>query len=671
VISGYLITGIIVREIQATGRVGLLAFYARRIRRLLPAAFVVLAATLVLLVLVVPRVVWRENLVQIRAASAYLLNWQLAADQTDYLNSANSPTLVQHYWSLALEEQFYVVWPLLLLLAFALGRRLHVGLRTCLITALSVTAFVSFAFAVFSTSADPAFGFFATQSRAWEFALGGLVALVPAAPWPVARGRVVGWLVGSTGLAMVVVSCVVLSEQTSFPGPASLVPTVGTALVLVAGAETGPGSVLAWARGPVVWLGDHSYGVYLWHWPPIIALPWVINGPLGDVHKVGILATTLLLAWLTKRYVEDPVHSGAAWQLRRWASVGLAIAAAGAVVLATTVVRFEYDKAVDRQASIALASLHDRTPCYGAAALVEDGCKGRFAKPSTLAVSFAAEDVPRVRPACQLAPDSATEPTWCQFGDLTSPRSTIALVGNSYAVQLVPLLLEWTKGQQVRILLAARTNCLGLSAVAVTGQEPDDPCLAWSAHVQARLLSTRNLSLVVLSAHERSDEYLTGQQAPRPSALASARRNVLGSLRMMAAAGIPTLVVKHAPGTRPMSAPECVALSLASSDPCALPRASVTEMDFLSTVASRHPGVTSFVSLDRYFCTARKCHAVIGGVVAYSTTTTSVRRTRGRWPATWGHSSGRQCRIGRYLGPEREPVPAGKSAVRRLARVTP
>jgi hypothetical protein len=369
--------------------------------------------------------------------------------------------------------------------------------------------------------------------------------------------------------------------------------------------------------GPVAWLGDHSYGVYLWHWPLVIVLPWALHEPLGHVARFGVLAATLLLAWLTKRYVEDPVRAGAAWRLRRWASVGLATAGTAALVLATTVVWTEYDKAVDHQAHLALASVRDKTPCFGAAAMVERGCNARFAKPAGPVVDFAAADMPPVRPRCQSSAAAAPHPTWCRFGDLSSPRSTIALVGNSYAVHLVPLVLEWTRGQHVRILLAARTDCLGLSTVPVEGQLATDPCLQWSTRVQARLMGIRNLSLLVLTSHPSSDEFLAGREAPGAATLAQVRRNVLGSLRLFAAVGVPTVVVKHVPGTRPFFAPECVARAQVSYDPCALPRGPVTKMDFLAKVAQQHPRLTSLLSLDRYFCSRRQCHAVIGGVVAY------------------------------------------------------
>jgi peptidoglycan/LPS O-acetylase OafA/YrhL len=609
VVSGFLITGLLHREVETTGRVRLLAFWARRIRRLLPSAFVVLACTIVLLVFVVPRVAWGGNLEQIRAASAYLLNWQLAYDRMDYLAANSSPTLVQHYWSLAVEEQFYLVWPLLIMLTAGVGvRRLHVGLRPTLLILVGATTLSSFWFALRTTDAYPAFAFFSTQSRAWEFALGAAVALMPSVQW---RPRL-AWLAYCSGIALILASCLLLSHETSFPGWAAAMPTVGCALALASGER-----VRRYPR-PVIWLGDHSYPVYLWHWPPIIALPWVVHAPLGDLSKCAILVATLAFAWLTKKYVEDPVRSGPAWQARRWASLSLATAGAAALVLTTTVVWAAYDSENERVAVAALAQVQQTAPCFGAAAIMEHGCTDRFAKPSSSVIAFAPTDVGPARSECQPSSSSEAKPRICWFGDLASPRSTIAIVGNSYAVRLVPLVREWTLGKHVRILLAARTDCLGLSTFPVPGQDSSDPCLGWSSQVQDRLLHVQNLSLVVFTGHPDSLKYLTGQAEPSHAALGQARRNVLDSFRLLASHGVPIAVVKPAPGTRPLHAPECVARSQASNDPCSLPRAQVTAMDFLSELARAHRKLTGFVSMDRYFCTADRCHAVVGGLVAYS-----------------------------------------------------
>ncbi len=180
VISGFLITKHLVGEISRTGRISLTQFWARRIRRLLPAAFVVLAVSVALLVLCMPAVTWQNNMQEIGASAAYVENWLLGIHAVDYLAAHNSASLVQHYWSLSVEEQFYLVWPMLLLLALAVARLAGRGSpRTAVRWALGFVAVGSFAVSVVLTSANAPLAFFVTPTRAWEFAIGGILSVAP------------------------------------------------------------------------------------------------------------------------------------------------------------------------------------------------------------------------------------------------------------------------------------------------------------------------------------------------------------------------------------------------------------------------------------------------------------------------------------------------------------
>ncbi|HMC68934.1 MAG TPA: acyltransferase, partial [Mycobacteriales bacterium] len=183
VISGFLISQQLLDESTMSGRVRLAAFWGRRIRRILPAAFAVLLTCLVVLVVAMPRVTWADNLADARAAAAYVVNWQLASRSVDYLGAESAPSLVQHYWSLSVEEQFYVVWPLLLAAVAWMARR---RVRAMTVAMLAVAA-ASFATSLVWTSKDAPVAFFATPTRAWEFAVGGLAAV--AVRRPQRRGR--------------------------------------------------------------------------------------------------------------------------------------------------------------------------------------------------------------------------------------------------------------------------------------------------------------------------------------------------------------------------------------------------------------------------------------------------------------------------------------------------
>jgi peptidoglycan/LPS O-acetylase OafA/YrhL len=177
VISGFLITGQLVREVERTGRIALPRFYARRAKRLFPAAATVLVTTAVLTLLFLPKVAWREFGGDIAAAAAYVVNWRLAARSVDYLAEDSTASPVQHFWSLAVEEQYYIIWPVLLLALAGLIRARRWPVRTVMAAGLSAIVIPSLAWSIYLTQADPARAYFVTTTRLWELGIGALVAV--------------------------------------------------------------------------------------------------------------------------------------------------------------------------------------------------------------------------------------------------------------------------------------------------------------------------------------------------------------------------------------------------------------------------------------------------------------------------------------------------------------
>jgi peptidoglycan/LPS O-acetylase OafA/YrhL len=616
VVSGYLITGQLFQELARTGGVRVLHFYARRIRRLIPAAFFVLAVTLLAVLLLLPMLVWRTNLTDIAAAATYVLNWHLSWTNTDYLAATETPSMVQHYWSLSVEEQFYVGWPLLLVAAAWCGSRLlHISRRASSVVVLLVVFVLSLSLSVVETPLQPEAAFFATRDRAWEFALGGLVTLLAPSRLSARVARVAGW----SGVGLMVASCLVLTRGVAFPGYLALLPTGAAALALAAGASPGRGSVARVSMWrPVQWVGDHSYSLYLWHWPLVIALPLMTHAPLSDRGRVVLLVVTVGLAWVTKRYVEDPLRHGATWRAQLWPAFQLAGIGSLAFLLSISLAVQHLDGVLTSQQRQAAAYLTSARPCYGAAALQETDCSTPYARPSAAVIAFAPIDFPPMEHACQQPQTDGPEPQWCSFGD-TDQAVTIALVGNSFALQFVPMLQEWAKGRRIRILLASRVGCLGLTTDAVSGQSADDPCLAWSSRVQARLLDTPGLRAVFFVSHEDSAVYLTGQSHPSPTAVDEASTQVMGTWERFRSAGVRTAVIEHAPGTGALDDQglDCLAMSDDNDDPCAFPRSRLPGPDALTALAQDHPGLTTYIPTSPYFCDEETCHTTIGGVVAY------------------------------------------------------
>jgi hypothetical protein len=252
--------------------------------------------------------------------------------------------------------------------------------------------------------------------------------------------------------------------------------------------------------------------------------------------------------------------------------------------------------------------------CWGAGAIVNAKvCPRPFARPSGLDTAFAAQDG---RTYQCLGPATASVPQFCTFGQVQSPTRIVAVVGNSHARRLIPALDAYGKRHGWEIILAARIDCMGLIDVAISATAPDRACQAWSAAVQRRLLATRGLDAVIFASHRDAALYLEGS-SPTPQQRAAADRRIVAAWAAYAAHRIRVIVTGDVPGMRPQSDPECIAMSSAVNDPCAVPRSSVVRGNMMTDLAQQHPQLARFVSLTHYFCDAKTCHGLIGGVVVY------------------------------------------------------
>lgn len=354
VVSGFLITRQLVREHERSGRIALRSFYLRRARRLLPAASIVLAAVAVLTFLVVPMRDWANYFSQIGASAFYVQNWVLLTE------ASGTATAVRHFWSLSVEEQFYFAWPLLVMLGFAVAARRGRAPRNVLLIGLGAVAVASLAYSIVSTAVDYQVGYFSTLSRAWEFAIGGLLALAPA-HWRV-RGRWADALLW-VGLALLLGSIVGITATESFPGALALLPVAGTLAVIFACNEGMPRSARALVQlGPVQFTGDISYALYLWHWPVLVFAPLITGVPSESWFMVLLLSFTVVLSWGTTRFIENPVRRTPLMgdqfrSRRRFAGAGVAVALAIAIGLSVVGTRLDAERleqlaCVDRGAAV-------------------------------------------------------------------------------------------------------------------------------------------------------------------------------------------------------------------------------------------------------------------------------------------------------------------------------
>ena len=338
VLSGFLITGLLIEERERTGRIGLGRFYARRARRILPAAALVIASTLLTAQLVlspldVPRVA--DDAL---AAGLSLANVRFALDATDYFAPVD-PSPLLHYWSLAVEEQFYLLWPALLLAAAWLGRP-----RLAMAAVALAVLVGSFLLCYEMTAASGTWAYYSLPTRAWQLAAGGLLAL--AAPWISRSHRRVAGSVGWVGVAVLGASLGLIQPTTPYPGIAALLPTVGTLAIIASGLVVGSRVRIGLGWAPFRALGRISYSLYLWHWPVLILGPTVIGLPTAEegtvgpdlALRLGLVVVALILSVVTWRVVEEPFRRGRLAHPGRRRGFALAATAVLIVVVGSTTI---------------------------------------------------------------------------------------------------------------------------------------------------------------------------------------------------------------------------------------------------------------------------------------------------------------------------------------------
>jgi peptidoglycan/LPS O-acetylase OafA/YrhL len=309
VISGFLITGLLLREAEQTGRISLRAFYARRIRRILPAAVLVLAAVAVTAWFVFNRTRAEATLWDAAAALGLVANWRFAAVGTDYFAQTDAISPLQHFWSLSVEEQFYLVWPgllLILVLLLPAARRSGAALRVTVGAAAAIVVGASLLVGALQTPLEAAVAYFSTATRGWELGVGALLAaaLPVLRRLPRALGAALQWL----GLAGVVGAFFAVSEATPFPVPGAVLPVAATALVLAGGAGGDPRQRhLFPLSNPVsVFVGDASYSLYLWHFPVLVFAGVLL--PDAPATSGIVLAATAVVALAAYLGWEQPLH---------------------------------------------------------------------------------------------------------------------------------------------------------------------------------------------------------------------------------------------------------------------------------------------------------------------------------------------------------------------------
>ncbi len=466
VVSGFLITSLLLREATTTGAVRIGAFYARRARRILPAATVTLVATTAAAWWLLPLPRARDVATDALWSAFFVGNVRFGRVGTDYFAADQPPSPLQHFWSLGVEEQFYVCWPLLVAVAaWWVARRGGRGWWP-LAAAAAGASVLSWWWSVRLTDADPAAAYFSAPARAWELGVGALLAVLTSRRVVTPRWRAPLAAAGLTGIAY---AAVAFDVRTAFPGWAAAVPVLATALVLAAGtggAPAGPARLLS--APPMTWLGDVSYSLYLWHWP-VLLLGTGRWPQLGAGEPVALVGLALVLATLSHRLVEAPFRSGAFWRpvprsLALW-PVALAM-----TVTSVLVVQHEATRATERlaraSASFDPASVPQelRTARNGrrvhdalAEAVDRALVAGPIPYPTRNDLTELDSDRPSYGRPC-VAQDPETSHDLCRLGRADSGRRVV-VVGDSHALMWVPALERLGEQEGFEVVPMVKYGC--------------------------------------------------------------------------------------------------------------------------------------------------------------------------------------------------------------------
>jgi len=592
-ISGFVITTTLVRELETTGGLRLSGFYARRVRRLLPALAVMLVAVALLGTLASPVASQQIGGLTGLWASLFAANVYLYHLGTGYFDVGASLNPLLHTWTLAVEEQFYLVFPALLLIGWRLGRR---ALAAVVVAAVSIgsfylTARYSQAFAIGGVAHPQRFAFYASPTRAWEFGAGSLLALgaplLRRAPLLLADG------LGAAGLAWVGVGALAIEGAAIFSGTDALLPVGGACALLAAG--TAPRSLVArgFSVGPAVWVGDLSYSLYLWHWPLIVFARALWPGTPGVAVAAAVFS--LLPAWLSYRFVEAPIRRNPRWLGRP----GVALAAGCiAVPLVASSALALAPRALDRTAQMqrwhAAELLH---------ADVRRGCN---------------DETP-------LGLRRADSCSWLAGGG----RGEAVLIGDSNAGQFTEPFVRASRRAGLAATVVTLSSCPFVDLRVVGPKVGEQDCRRFVEGSLAEIVRRRP-SIAVIAA--RSDRYVEGSEVtlagPRgpfttaPGAKARLWEHGLESiLRTLDRAGVPTVVVSPIPSFSLDLGACAVVRVLAGSCGASLARAAVDRRLERSRAAEAAaiaavPGASA-VDFEGFLCGRTTCSTSLDGRPAY------------------------------------------------------
>ncbi len=607
VISGFVITGVLLRD-REKGGPSILSFYGRRSRRILPAATLVIIASALLAYWFLGVGGGNQTAIDGRWAAVFLANYHFISTGTNYLASGAPPSPLQNFWSLAVEEQFYVVYPTLFLLMGA-SRRLTFRLRLAI--ALSAVIALSLGYSILDTRSNSVNAFFSPFTRAWELALGALVAVIT--PWllslPVKLAAIATWV----GFVGVLIAAHIYNSHTPYPGAYVVLPVVGTSMIIAGGVHAqhlGVERVLG--LRPFRWFGKLSYSLYLWHWPIlIVAAEYAGRSTLSVADNIGWDLVALVVSLVTYRLVENPIRHSVRLHTRRWASVGLGVG----LVLATLVL---LTLLIGIGPSTDAATLPNKVPLVQLPTVLHSVAESDHvhAVPSDLSPTLLGvqENI-----LSHIGfPPAPCDPGWaassvpaCTFGDERA-RRTVVLYGDSHAGMWFDALDGITIRQHWRLVVLFKSGCpASLVSIPPSGSTSGvwGPCNLFHQFALHRIATIKPQILIV----SESFRYLEPNGTLYP--IGQWQASIAQLLDRFSSPRTHTILIGN-PAEPADGTPGCLSRHLDDVTACSGVPYSRAIMFNRAENRAAHEASARFINILPWFCTNR-CNSIVSHYLVY------------------------------------------------------
>jgi len=625
VVSGFLITSLLVAEKDSEGFISLGAFYSRRIRRLLPVSSVVAVSTMVASYIWLEPLRIRSLVNDLFAVATFSSNFIFASRGADYLQSTLPESPLQHYWSLAVEEQFYIVWPMLIALV-CIGAKKASSIRLRVGVAAAVISIASFVACMVQMNTSQPWAFFSPHTRAFELAIGALVAVVPMHV-SLTRRRLTSVLAWC-GLVGIIACVVLFDEKTKFPGPWALAPVLATACVLRGG------NVLGWSPhailrlSPFQWMGSRSYSAYLWHWPILIIVVPALERELSIAEGLVCLVIALALSELSYRIIENPIRRNIRIRgLRAFAlAVSLLSVVTGSAVLArNNPPRTSTDVAATTPTLISATTLPagvTTTTIPAAPTLPAAGVAVEAITQAALATGLPSNLNPSLQRAILDQPIiynnnchvsfSAVRPKNCVFGVKESVK-VVALYGDSHAAQWFPTFEEVAKTRGWKLITYTKRGCppVDIPTYSKVLGKVYNECAPWRKNVMKQMVAD-GVQVVFVAHFDR----LLSATTRVPMWQKEWRAALQTSLDEFATLNIVPVLVEDTPYPG-QDVPTCLSRHYTNVQMCSPSIGMAYRPDMHEMLQDFHNQGVNVLWVRDWFCTATACPTIVGNVLVY------------------------------------------------------